>query len=139
MTRVRESFPWKDELHQFLDETLVSLRKDKIVDAFHLSLRIHMGTSEVNLEADYCGKEPARHLGKPGLLSENNANVSRKLVCNAYLGPLPVDIHTSVCDAAENMEAASNQSWCSSNIDNRLGVVSSSYSREKDGSSSGFR
>ncbi len=98
-----------------------------------------MDTSEVNLEADYCGKEPAQYLGGPGSLSENSANVSRKLVCNAYWGPLPVDIHTSVCDAAENMEAASNQSWCSSNIDNELGVASSSYSREKDGSSSGYR
>ena len=98
-----------------------------------------MDTSDVNLEADYCGIRAAQYPGNSGSLSGNSANVSRKLVCNAYLGPLPVDIHTSVCDAAENMEAASNQSWCSSNIDNRLGVVSSSYSREKDGSSSGFR
>jgi len=90
-----------------------------------------MNTGDVNLEADYCGIEAAHYLDYPGLLCDKNvASVTRKLVCNANLGPLPVDIRTSVCDAEENMVAAFDQGRCSSNIDNGKKVASSSYSKE---------
>ena len=99
-----------------------------------------MGTSDVNLEAGYCGIEITQCSGNTGNLGGiNSANVSRKLVCNANLGSLPAALHSSECVAEENMMATTNHSWCSSNIDYELGVASSSYSRDKDGSSSGFR
>lgn len=99
-----------------------------------------MDTSEVNLEADYCGMGAAHQSGNTGrLCGENIANVSRKLVCNANLGPLPGTIHTSVCSSEENMVTTSGHGWGSSNTDGGLGVASSSYSREKEESSSGYR
>jgi len=98
-----------------------------------------MDTSDVNLEADYCGIRAAQYPGNSGSLSGNSANVSRKLVCNTNLGSIPAVIRSSEFIAEENMVATSYQSWCSSNIDDEMGVASSSYSRKKEESSSGYR
>ena len=98
-----------------------------------------MDTSEVNFEADYCGIRAARHPGYTGKLGGNSAEVTRKLVCDANLGPLPGTTRRSVCISEENMVTTSNHSWCSSSIDSGMEVASSSYSREKEESSSDYR
>jgi hypothetical protein len=88
-----------------------------------------MDTSDVILEADYCGIRAAQYPGNSGSLCGDSANVSRKLVCNANLGSLPALLHSSECFAEENMVTTPNQSWCSSNTIGGQGVASSSYSR----------
>lgn len=98
-----------------------------------------MVASDVNLEADYCETRAAQYPELSGRLSGDSAYVSRKLVCNANLGPLPGVIRSSEHDAMENMVASPTHSWCSSNIDSEMGLASSSYSRENDKSSSGYR